>query len=180
MKNSTIIGIIGLAVASVGAYFYLKSKKTQLGSVASGGNTPSASVTKPYKIKVEKEDPISLVINNKKYWFPNPTSYLAYGFSEVKIVPKSELDSIPSGQNIDESGRVSGETETAFQEGNYTIKTQTENPVFLVRNGKKHWFINEKAFLSYLFTEPKLLTDNEFDSIPVGGSITDDGKIRYS
>jgi hypothetical protein len=160
MNNKKIIIGAGVLVLLGVGYYIIKNK-----------------AQKPFKVKKDGDATVYVVIKGKKHAFPNPTSYLNFGISEVKVIPKSELDLIPNGQNVEESGKIAGESGSIFDPANYTAKSKDESFIYLVRNGKKHFITNPTAHLNYLWSEITTLPKDELDLIPSGGNVDVNGKI---
>ena len=51
------------------------------------------------------------------------------------------------------------------------------NGVFVIVDGKKYGFMNEKAFTNYGYSIPKAITEIELKAIPSGGFVDETGKI---
>jgi hypothetical protein len=49
--------------------------------------------------------------------------------------------------------------------------------VYVLLSGKKYAFVSEKAFNAYGYKAPKTITKTQFDSIPNGGFVAEDGKV---
>ena len=86
------------------------------------------------------------------------TSNLGGGASTVTLNPTypsglNEKDSITLG-SIDPSGGV-----------------------YVLISGKKYPFVSEKANLAFGWTQPKVVSKADFDLIPTGGFVGEDGKV---
>lgn len=160
-KKNIILGVGAIALLGAGYYFIKKRK-----------------VSKPYKIKKAGDATVYVVIDGKKYTFPNPIAYQNFALlNEVQTIPKSKIDLIPSGAEISESGKITGETTSAFDVNNYTVISPEEQLLYLVKNGKKHLMKSKNAHLNYLWSEISTISKEELDLIPNGGGVDDSGNL---
>lgn len=49
--------------------------------------------------------------------------------------------------------------------------------VFVIIDGKKYGFMSEKAFVSYGYSIPRTITEEELKAIPSGGFVDENGKV---
>jgi hypothetical protein len=161
MKNKNIILALGVLALLGTAYYFMKKNKAK----------------KPYKIKTSDSATVYVIKDGKRYSFPNPTAYLNFGILEVKVIPKSELDLIPNGNDIDDSGKITGELGATFDASNFTVKSKEEPSIYLVKNGKKHLIKNSASHLNYLWSEITVVTKDELDLIPDAGGVDNSGNL---
>jgi cytoskeletal protein RodZ len=133
MKNKNlIIGGIVLALAGAGYFMWNKNKKSAetttpettgtntttdtsatppaTNTTPTTNTTPSPNNTAPSTDVVQwKEDPthgIYVKIDGKKYAFASEKAFQNYGYSVPKLITKAELDAIPNGGFVDDTGKV--------------------------------------------------------------------------
>lgn len=105
MENKKIIIGVG-AVALLGVAYYMMKKKK--GAVDVITATTTVTPIAPYTIqwKADPTGAVHVVIDGKKYGFMSGKAFDAYGRSEPKSVTKEEVDAIPTGGWVDETGKV--------------------------------------------------------------------------
>jgi len=134
MKNKNlIIGAIVLALAGAGYFMWKKKSNTTTDTTTPDttgtsattdttgtpppANTPPATNTTPSTNNVApstdvvqwKDDPthgIYVKIDGKKYAFASEKAFQNYGYSVPKLITKAELDAIPNGGFVDDTGKV--------------------------------------------------------------------------
>lgn len=172
MKNKNLIYGAGAIVVLGVAYYAMKKKKVESGIM------PALPQKNRRKVKVAGNATTYVIKDGKKYDFPNAKSYQNYTMlEEVRTIPKSQLDLIPNGADISEAGKITGETTTAFDVNNYTVKSQDSTNLYLVRNGKKHLIKTPSSHLNYLWSEIFTISPEELSSFPYAGRADDSGVL---
>src|SRR5262249_884996 len=126
---------------------------------------------------------IYVVRGGRKQWVMDSEWIVEHGYrwpGDVNVIPRSELDAMPTGDPIYSAAHAPKGTQPApatpksrykGQLGRRPGSTPEDGKVYFVRDGVKHWFMSSNWILQHVFRGPqdvKLTPRVDLDAIPAG------------
>lgn len=152
MKNSTIIGISGVALAGVGVYLYLKGKKS---------TTTNSAVTTPTQTAPPADDTKLLQDLGVKIEEPKATPYVA-PVQGVPLLTAENIQKALLALNIDQTRSIS-----ELSSPNYIEAKKLASDIQYLSSYKfKNTPINSKYTQQYTYSEIQMLSKYYGSTVP--------------